>query len=89
VSGDLTLPSKWGCNRKDQPFSWGVEVENAFQSLKALFTIAPLFIHVNLAKPFVLETDASNFALGAILSQHGKYNLFHLLVFVRSYILSC
>ncbi len=25
--------------RKDQPFSWGVEVENAFQSLKDYFTI--------------------------------------------------
>ncbi len=25
--------------RKDQPFSWGVEVENAFQSLKDSFTI--------------------------------------------------
>jgi hypothetical protein len=69
---------------KDQPFSYGVEVENAFQSLKAFFTIAPLFIHVNPTKPFVLETYASNFALGAILSQHGKDNLFHLSVFVRS-----
>jgi hypothetical protein len=55
--------------QKDQPFSWGVEVENAFQSLKASFTIAPLLIHVNPSKPFVLEMDIFDFALGAILSQ--------------------
>jgi uncharacterized membrane protein YdbT with pleckstrin-like domain len=50
--------------RKDQPFSWGVEV-NAFQSLKASFTISPLLIDiVDLSKPFVLNIDASDFALG-------------------------
>jgi hypothetical protein len=45
--------------RKDQPFSWGVDVENSFESLKASFTITPLLIHVDLSKPFVLETDVS------------------------------
>jgi hypothetical protein len=37
--------------KKDQPFSWGVEVENAFQFLKVFFMIAPLLI---LANPFNL-----------------------------------
>jgi hypothetical protein len=36
--------------QKDQSFSWGVEVENAFQSLKSSFTIAPFFIHTNPSK---------------------------------------
>jgi hypothetical protein len=58
-------------------FSWGVEAKNAFQSLKTYLTIASLLIHVNPSKPFVLETDASNFALGVVVSQLGKYNLFH------------
>ncbi len=53
---------------KDQPFSWGVEAENAFQSLKALFMTAPLLIHANLSKPFVFETNTSNFALNTTLS---------------------
>jgi hypothetical protein len=54
--------------QKDQPFSWGVKVENVFQSLKASFIITPLLIHVDLSKSFVLETNAFDFALGAVLS---------------------
>jgi hypothetical protein len=43
--------------KKDQPFSWGVEAENAFQSLKASFTTTPLLIHADASKLFFLETD--------------------------------
>jgi hypothetical protein len=58
--------------RKDEPFSWGIEAENAFQSLKASFTIVPFLIHANLSKLFVLEMDASNFAVGVVFSQIGE-----------------
>jgi hypothetical protein len=61
--------------RKDQPFSWGVKVENVFQSLKASFIITPFFIHVDPSKPFVLEMNAFDFALGIVLSQLGEDNL--------------
>jgi hypothetical protein len=63
--------------RKDQPFSWGIEAENAFQFLKVSFTIAPLLIHVNPSKPFVLETDTFDFTIGAIFSKLGEDNLLH------------
>ncbi len=61
--------------KKDQPFSWEVEVEvdNAFQSLKASFTTTPFNYF---SKPFVLETNASDFAIGPIFSQLGKDNIF-------------
>jgi hypothetical protein len=49
--------------------------------LKASFTIAPLLIHANLSKPFVLGMDASGFALGIVLSQVGEYNLLPLVGF--------
>jgi hypothetical protein len=49
--------------------------------LKASFTTATLFIHVDPSKPFVLETNASNFALGVVLSQPKKDNLLHLIDF--------
>jgi hypothetical protein len=42
---------------------------------------APLLIHVNPFKPFVLETNASNFALRVILSQPREDNLFHPICF--------
>ncbi len=38
-------------------------------------------IHPNLSKPFVLETDISNFAIGAMLSQLGKDKFLHLVDF--------
>jgi len=41
----------------------------------------PLLIRVNPSKPFVLEIDTSNFALGIILSQPGKNIFFHLIGF--------
>jgi len=43
--------------------------------------IAPLLIHVNLSKPFVLKMDASDFAIGTILSQLEEDNLLHLVGF--------
>jgi hypothetical protein len=45
------------------------------------FTSAPVLIHPDLAKPFIVETDASNFALGVILSQSGIDGLLHPVVF--------
>jgi hypothetical protein len=63
--------------KKDQPFSWGVKVEIAFQSLKASFTTDPLLIHADLSKPFVLEIDVCDFALNVVFSQPGKNNLLH------------
>jgi hypothetical protein len=66
---------------EDKPFSWGIEAKNVFQSLKASLMIASFFIHVNLSKPFILEKDTFDFALGIVLSQLGKDNFFHLIGF--------
>ncbi len=55
--------------RKHQHFSWGIEVENAFQSLKASFTTTPIFIDIGISKPFVLETNVFDFTLDVIFSQ--------------------
>jgi hypothetical protein len=45
------------------------------------FTFARILIHLDPAKPFIVETDASNFALGAILSQFGINELLHPVAF--------
>ncbi len=45
------------------------------------FTSAPILIHPNPVKPFIVETDASDFALGAILFQFGLDGLLHPIAF--------
>jgi hypothetical protein len=73
---------------KDQPFSWGVETDNAYQSLKASFTTTPLLMHVDPSKHFVLEMDAFDFVAGTMLSL-GKSNLLHPIAFCFHKFFSC
>lgn len=50
-------------------FEWTKERNDAFESLKKAFTTAPILTIANPYKPFILECDCSDFALGAVLSQ--------------------
>jgi hypothetical protein len=52
-----------------------------FDTFKKAFTSTPILIHPDPAKPFTVETDASDFALGAILSQSGIDGLLHPVTF--------
>jgi len=54
-------------NPKD--FSWGKEQEAAFEELKHRLTTAPILAHFYPERETGEETDASDFALGCILSQ--------------------
>ena len=54
--------------KKGQPFVWSKEADMAFEGLKKAFTSAPVLAHVDPQKPFIIEADASDFALGSILS---------------------
>jgi hypothetical protein len=45
------------------------KTETAFNTLKELLTTEPLLQYPDFKKPFVLTTDASNEAIGAVLSQ--------------------
>uniref|UniRef100_A0A803TSC6 Reverse transcriptase domain-containing protein n=1 Tax=Anolis carolinensis TaxID=28377 RepID=A0A803TSC6_ANOCA len=55
--------------RKKQPFVWGREAHDAFLQLKSSFQADNILIHPDVDKPFVVEADASSYALGAVLSQ--------------------
>ena len=50
-------------------FLWTEECELAFQELKHRLITAPILSYPDFSKEFVLDTDTSNFALGAVLSQ--------------------
>jgi len=55
--------------KKDCTWNWGIEQQNAFETLKKAFTTAPVLRIPNDEDPFKLSTDASDFATGAVLSQ--------------------
>lgn len=48
---------------------WTVECQTTLDQLKSLLTSTPVLGYADFTKPFVLETDASNQGLGAVLSQ--------------------
>ncbi|MBW0583186.1 hypothetical protein O181_122901 [Austropuccinia psidii MF-1] len=55
--------------KKDSCFPLNEEALSQFHQLKEAFTTAPILSHFNPSLPTIVETDASNYALGAVLSQ--------------------
>jgi hypothetical protein len=60
--------------KKNTPYTWDDKTEKAFVTLKITLTTECLLQYPNFARPFVLTTDASNDAIGAVLSQGTKGN---------------
>jgi hypothetical protein len=54
---------------KDVKFEWTEEFMDAFNTLKKLFTFAPIMMALDWSLPFELMCDASDFALEAVLGQ--------------------
>ncbi|MBW0587711.1 hypothetical protein O181_127426 [Austropuccinia psidii MF-1] len=55
--------------KEDSPFIFNEEALSQFQVLKEAFTTSPLLSHFNPSLPTIVETYASDYALGAVLSQ--------------------
>ncbi|TLD05659.1 reverse transcriptase domain protein [Venturia nashicola] len=55
--------------KKDKEFEWTAEAEGAFDELKTRFSTEPILVIFDPKKPSVVETDASDRAIGACLSQ--------------------
>lgn len=56
---------------KKENFEWNSDATMDFQQLKRMMTSTPILALPNYELPFVVETDASGFGLGAVLSQQG------------------
>ncbi|KAK3508085.1 hypothetical protein QTP70_013157 [Hemibagrus guttatus] len=55
--------------KKPKSLAWSPAAEEAFNTLKKAFTTAPLLIHPDPDKPFIVEVDAFTTRVGAVLSQ--------------------
>jgi len=62
-------------------WSWNEEAGAASRELKHRFTTAPILAHFDPTRPVIMETDASDFAIGAVLSQRDKENQLHPVAF--------
>ena len=67
--------------RKDTPFIWTSAAQNSFNALKAAFLTAPVLVHPNPTRPFQVETDASDFSIGVVLSQPNDDGTLHPVAF--------
>jgi len=55
--------------RKDRQWKWTTECQKSFDTLKQRFGEAPVLKMPDSFKPFIIESDASKFATGAVLRQ--------------------
>ncbi|MBW0543157.1 hypothetical protein O181_082872 [Austropuccinia psidii MF-1] len=55
--------------KKDSHFPFNEEALRQFDQLKEAFTISPILSHFDPSLPTIVETDASDYALGSVLSQ--------------------
>ncbi|KAH6582544.1 hypothetical protein BASA61_008443 [Batrachochytrium salamandrivorans] len=56
--------------KKDSPFVWGPEQEKSLQALKDAFAHSDFLTHPDETRPFIVETDASDYAISGVLSQY-------------------
>jgi len=59
--------------KKDVPFKWGDEQDQAFEELKRKLCEAPLLQQPYFGKTFEIECDASGIGIGGVLLQEGKH----------------
>src|ERR1700749_1278773 len=63
--------------KKDHEWSWTPVCQAAFETLKQQCISSPVLMMPDEDKPFQVECDASNYAIGAILSQPDSENKHH------------
>ena len=59
------------------PFQWSTRCENAFVTLKKALSSEPVLKFPDFGQEFIVEVDASNYAVGGVLSQFGADKKLH------------
>jgi RNase H-like domain found in reverse transcriptase/Reverse transcriptase (RNA-dependent DNA polymerase) len=59
-----------GSPPKGAAIEWTPDCQEAFDKIKTAITTSPVLKRVDMSKPFVLDPDASQFRIGAVLQQY-------------------
>jgi hypothetical protein len=60
-----------------EKFVWGISQQQAFDDLKKHLCSSPIISLSNLQHPFEIETDASYYVVGVVLTQNDHPMAFH------------
>jgi hypothetical protein len=63
--------------RKDTPWGWDDDAQAAFEELKGAMVSEPILRHFDPTRAITIETDASDYAIGAVRSQPDDANILH------------
>jgi hypothetical protein len=66
---------------KDVLWQWGEEEQNAFETVKEKLVSAPVLSIPDFTRSFILQTDACDYGISAILAQEGDEGEIHPLAF--------
>ena len=58
-------------------FQWGGKHQKAFNTLKEKISTTPVLELPDLQRPFDIQTYARDYAMGVVLTQHGKPICYH------------
>ena len=70
---------------KNEPWSWTTDCQVAFDNIKEAFTTAPILGHWDSESLMILETDASDRALAAILSTQSNGEICPIAFYSRAF----
>lgn len=67
---EVTSPISDLLKKNRKKFTWTAEADDALTKLKTLLVTAPVLANPDFTRTFVIETDSSDLAIGAVLTQN-------------------